>query len=208
MDINIYKLIDPNTNEVKYVGKTYRAIETRLKEHLDYRKGQKTKKINWIKSLVANDQLPIIEQIETCTDENWIEREQYWILYYRSIGNLTNMTDGGDGNHHQEFSRESIEKRSEKLRGQKRSPETRRKISDRLTGLIRSENNKKQISETLTRKYGKAILQFDLSDNFIAEYPSIRMAARETNTDRANLVRVVKGQYHHTNGFVFKLKNS
>jgi len=32
---NIYALIDPRNNEVRYVGKTNKSIEKRLKEHLE-----------------------------------------------------------------------------------------------------------------------------------------------------------------------------
>lgn len=56
--------------------------------------------------------------------------------------NLTNLTDGGDGNQNQYFSRESIEFRASKIRGIPRDTETKKKISERLKGIKRSEETK------------------------------------------------------------------
>ena len=58
----------------------------------------KTHKNNWIKSLLILDIIPIITLIEEASDECWVEREIFWIKYYRDSGfNLTNSTDGGEG---------------------------------------------------------------------------------------------------------------
>lgn len=40
----------------------------------------------------------MLEVIEICNEENWIEREKYWIDYYRKlVPNLCNRCDGGRG---------------------------------------------------------------------------------------------------------------
>lgn len=88
----IYRLKDPITLEVRYVGKTVSSLEKRLGEHISYSKKGKTHRDNWIKSLPDR---PIIELIEECDDSIWEERERYWITYYKA--RLTNHTDGGEG---------------------------------------------------------------------------------------------------------------
>lgn len=91
----IYALLDPETNEIRYIGKTDNPSE-RLKNHLNEQ--GKWHRINWIKSLKKRGLKPIMQIIEEVVEgTNWEEREKYWIAYYRHIGtNLTNGSDGGD----------------------------------------------------------------------------------------------------------------
>jgi len=89
----IYKLIDPLTLEVRYIGVTVGTLSQRLVQHISeskYKKG--THKINWIQTLLKNQSKPIIELIEEVY--NWEERERYWIKQYK---NLTNTKEGGSG---------------------------------------------------------------------------------------------------------------
>jgi hypothetical protein len=94
MEIRIYALIDPQTNEVRYVGKTKRALRIRLRAHINDNPKHNTHKFNWIKKLKSQGFEPIIIELEVCNENNWIEREKYWIRQYC---NLTNMTTGGEG---------------------------------------------------------------------------------------------------------------
>jgi len=94
--VNIYKLIHPETLEVRYVGKTVESLKRRLSKHINNR--MNNSKVNkWIRKLIRNKQYPIIELIEQTTDDVWIEREMYWIDYYRQKNcNLMNITPGGE----------------------------------------------------------------------------------------------------------------
>jgi hypothetical protein len=94
MEIRIYALIDPQTNEVRYVGKTKRTLRIRLRAHINDNPKHNTHKFNWIKMLKSDDIEPIIVELEVCNENNWIEREKYWIKQYN---NLTNLTTGGEG---------------------------------------------------------------------------------------------------------------
>ncbi|MCK9446447.1 hypothetical protein M0Q50_06110 [bacterium] len=106
MIYNIYKLIDPITNKIKYIGKTSLDIDIRLNQHINeskkihynnYKRHKITKKYSWIIKLLKNDKLPTIELIESVnTLEESNEKEIYWIKFY-GRDNLLNMTDGGDG---------------------------------------------------------------------------------------------------------------
>lgn len=96
--ICIYALIDSRTNEIRYIGKS-KNIEVRLKAHINESiKGRKSHKCDWIRQLLNLELRPILQILEECDEDNWKEREQYWIKYYKERGcKLTNLTEGGDG---------------------------------------------------------------------------------------------------------------
>ena len=93
MDILIYGLVDPRTNEIRYVGKTTQTLNKRLSQHLCSNKKHNPHKFNWINQLKTLNLKPTIILIETCNDKNWVEREKHYIL---TIENLTNITQGGE----------------------------------------------------------------------------------------------------------------
>lgn len=96
---SIYVLLDPRTQEVRYVGKTVHALHERLANHVRAaQRGAKLYSSNWIKGLLDAGVTPAIEEIEVA-GENWAEREKYWIDHYRKAipGRLTNLADGGQG---------------------------------------------------------------------------------------------------------------
>jgi len=95
----IYGLTDPDTQEVRYIGKSTSGLK-RPKEH---KKPCNLKtpshKVNWIKSLINEGKtygIIIIEETET--PEALDGREIHWIAEYKARGaKLTNGTDGGEG---------------------------------------------------------------------------------------------------------------
>jgi len=92
---HIYKLIDPTTKKVRSVGVTTCYLQKRFYQHkYSAKKLRKTHCAKWINSLLKNNLQPIIELIETCNENNWEEREIYWISYFE---NLTNHLPGGKG---------------------------------------------------------------------------------------------------------------
>ncbi len=98
--IYIYSIKDPRDYQIKYIGKTI-DIKRRFKEHLQpsYLKAN-TYKNNWIKKILVEGLQPIFEVVEECFEDEWEERERFWISYYRDLGfNLTNMCSGGEGGH-------------------------------------------------------------------------------------------------------------
>lgn len=78
--VTIYKLIDPETLEVKYVGQTSRSLTSRLNNHISEKGG---KKGEWIKSLSDKSIRPIIEEVESVDDCDADNAEQFWINEYR-----------------------------------------------------------------------------------------------------------------------------
>lgn len=99
-EVYIYGLVCPITNNIKYVGKTIQRLELRLKGHICLYKHDITYRANWIRSLKDKGLKPNIILIEVCNENNWEEREIYWIAYYSKLFVLTNhQKGGGNGNH-------------------------------------------------------------------------------------------------------------
>lgn len=56
-------------------------------------------------------------------------------------------------------------------------------------------------------KRGKTVLQYTLDGEFVAEYPSIREAERQTNISNQHIGMCCKGLQKTAGGFVWKYKN-
>jgi hypothetical protein len=94
---NIYILIDPTTNEIKYVGKA-NNIKERFKNHKNRCRDSNTYKRHWINKLRLKGLYPELEVIDIVPMSEWHYWEKFWISYFKSIGcKLTNTTSGGDG---------------------------------------------------------------------------------------------------------------
>lgn len=59
--------------------------------------------------------------------------------------------------------------------------------------------------ETVKSKTSKPVKQYDLLGNFINKFPSISEASRRTNIDASNIIKVIKGKYKHTKGYIWQL---
>ena len=98
---HIYILIDPLTEEIRYVGKTSGCLPARLRRHIYHLKsagGRRNHKVCWLKRLHLVGLTPRIELVQTVPSEVWPDAERYWISFFRSLGcSLTNGTDGGEG---------------------------------------------------------------------------------------------------------------
>jgi len=120
----VYCLIDPNTNDFGYIGKSMSGLK-RAKEHFkssSLKNDGNTRKANWIRKLQKSNQKPTIsilfnigncswskEEINTCL----YKKEQELIEYYNIIGyNLTNHQDGGPGSPNRKISEETRQKMS------------------------------------------------------------------------------------------------
>ena len=101
MPDSIYALLDPRTDEVRYIGKTEQKLGYRLTQHLRRATKEDTNRhvLNWLRQLLAEGLMPEISILERVNDdEDWREREQAWIAHAREVGwPITNETDGGEG---------------------------------------------------------------------------------------------------------------
>jgi hypothetical protein len=145
----IYGLYDPETDAIRYVGKTNQKLPKRLVAHCQEKR--KCHRTNWIQQLVRRGLRPIIEPIETIFGEwPWQESEKWWIAEFKRLGaNLTNNTSGGDGVPNlpaetrarmrlvwlgRKHSIESMEKMRRASTGRFCSQETRQKMSAKQRG--------------------------------------------------------------------------
>jgi len=165
MTTSIYGLDDPETQQLRYIGKTARGLEVRLRQHL--RDCRPSHRVNWIQSLRARGLMPGIFEIESVSDEQADGAERFWIAYFKYIGaDLTNGTDGGEGgsptpevrarlssaNLGKTHSAEVRAKISSTSRGRKKSEDTRAKLSSAQRGKKLSAQTRDKISASLRGK--------------------------------------------------------
>lgn len=112
----IYGLTDPDTQEIRYIGKSTSGMKRPMEHKKPCNLKASSHKINWIKSLISNNkQYGIIILESTETPEELDSREIYWIAEYKARGaNLTNGTDGGEGALGREVSEQTKELMSQK----------------------------------------------------------------------------------------------
>ena len=109
----------------------------------------------------------------------------------------------------------------------KHSEESKKKISESKIGITFSEEHKKKISEALSGEkspnFGKhfseehkkkmseskgvnGIIQYSKDGKFIAEYPSIMEAERQTGCHHTSICECCKGKLKSASGFIWKYK--
>ena len=213
MKTYIYILRHPETFEIRYVGKT-NNIKRRFAQHKSKKCLEKTgskKLASWILKLLSNNLLPIMEIIEEC-DDNWEEREKYWISYYSNT-NLCNLSNGGEGVGHNDYTKSKIKNA---LTGRKRSDEEKQAISKAMIGKKRgkytnTEGHKKRYENHEERKkcgikLRKKVGQYDLENNLIQEFESLREASRQLNIDCGSISKCCRGKIKSAGGYIWKYK--
>lgn len=146
--VSIYGLFDPRSETIRYVGKSIDP-KIRLLHHIRHSRSN-THKNAWLKSLCRDGLVPLVEVLETCSDENWQEAERFWIAYLKMIGcPLTNAETGGHGG------KRLSEETKQKLRvvniGHLVSNVTRLKISSAMKGKKLSIQHRTRVIAALHR---------------------------------------------------------
>ena len=98
MTVKIYKLIDPFTSEIRYIGKTKGKLVKRLWEHVDkakYSTNKRSHKENWIRQVLKAGGKPKIELVTEVDEEKWEQEEVYQIATHAKDHPLTNIAKGG-----------------------------------------------------------------------------------------------------------------
>ena len=145
---------------IRYVGiSKFDTADKRLKEHIRGARKKKNTghKDNWIRSVIVNGG----EIITTVIENNLLwgeacEGEKFYIREYRSLGyNLTNLTDGGDGNLGLIPSEETRGRMRNAHLGRTYGPhsiETREKLKIAQTGKKLSEETRMKMSIASPRR--------------------------------------------------------
>ena len=164
----IYALKEPDTGEIRYVGKA-RDPKKRLTGHLKDSFRFTNHRACWIRSVLSKDQKPILEILDEVPVEYWQQWEVAWIEFFREQGcRLVNTAKGGEsgpglfGRQHPGFGKPRPNEVRAKLRaaniGKKLSEEIKRKISLGGRGQKRTEETRRKISAALKgRKYNRVI---------------------------------------------------
>lgn len=98
--VHIYILREQSIDEARYVGQTVN-IKSRYRAHVRINPNKNEvnlRKTKWIKEVIKKGKEIQLVVIETCSEDNANDRENYWIQYYLSNGHrLTNGIDVNTG---------------------------------------------------------------------------------------------------------------
>lgn len=169
----IYGLIDPFTDEIRYIGKSIRPKE-RLRDHCnDHSDCHRT---HWIQRVIAHGRRPKLVILQELSEsDDWQQAERDWIAKARESGwPLTNGTDGGDGVPN--LCAESKAKIVKAWTGRKHRPESLIRIGAASRGRKKSEASKQVMREKMI---GRAITWGD----------KVSKAVRKLSDDQVREIR-------------------
>jgi hypothetical protein len=205
----IYVLADPRFptpfgGTIRYVGKAANP-RRRLEKHCrEARNHPRNHRECWLKGLQDDGFMPEMAVIDECPEEEWQDRERYWISSLRSFGcNLLNGTDGGDGLEHptDEIRAKIGLAVGNAHRGRKKSPEHAAKLRECLargTAKAATAETRAKMSEAAKRR-GMAAATLARMRWWIITSPegeefkvfNVSEFAREHKIPRARLARCV-----------------
>ena len=207
--IGIYKIISPSGKI--YIGLS-KDIEGRWRGYSVNKKTaphQRKLYYSFKKYGIENHKFEILEE---CKFEELNEKEIYYIKKYNSVEKGLNISKGGYsfwevniGKKHKET---TIKKMKEwwSINAQPRSDETIKKIKE--TKL----KNPRTTTEEMIQKFRKssptkkAVFQYDLEKNFIAEYESINEAARYLGVGNDSISACCRGKQKTAGGYIWEYK--
>jgi len=203
MRYKIYKLTDPITNEVRYIGRTVQTLPNRLKKHLNAK--DKSHRVNWIQSLAAKGLEPkIILLCETTTFADCCELEQYYIKKHKKDGsNLVNMTDGGEGSIGFKHTEETIIKLKKAAKNRTKNLEYIKSLKENALNQWKNKTENEKLANKLNQKGRRNIKQLTLTGELIREFISLREIERELGYFRANITPCLKGKFKQAYGFIW-----
>lgn len=188
---------------------TSKSLKFRLGKHIDNAKYAKHNKhlCNWILSILKAGKLPIIELIEEVNEDNWIDKEKFYIKKYKN-NRLLNYTLGGEGMLGFKHSKKSKKKMSDKLKlRDKPSKETLLKRSQSLKGRVVSPEHRAKIGLANTGKiYTKyKILIIDLIKEKEYIFPSVQIIPKKLPISWITVRRNLHGNIVKQKYFILKI---
>ena len=191
----IYALIDPKSNQVRYIGKT-NNIHRRFRRHITERFLHDSHKDRWIRKLVDENISPEIEVIDEVYKSDWWYWEKFYISYFLYLGCLlTNGTKGGDEPPSTKNRKHTIESRLKMSNtkkgkpipwlnnGKERTEQHRQNLSKSCKGRnspnkgnVYSKEYRDKLSNSST--VNKRVRQIDSENNLIKVWNSIRLAQK------------------------------
>lgn len=149
--VYIYALVCPDTQQVRYIGKTINP-KNRMYGHINSSRSVKkpTKVMCWVNSLLKVGKKPIMKILHETDNDNWEKLEIECIAQYRATNNLCNILDGGliyvkDNNYVRK-------KMSEAKKGKPMPQHVKEKLALANKDRIITEATRAKMRETLKRK--------------------------------------------------------
>jgi group I intron endonuclease len=196
--IGIYKITNPE-------DKIYIGYTTNLYKRINYYKINKgIKQTKLYNSIIQyNWEQHKIELIEECTKDELRNKEQYWINYYNSWNDGLNSNPGGGGIiTHTDETKQLISRMGQANKG--------KRIISHWKGKSRGEEFARNMSLSRTGKpnpkNAKPILQYDLKNNFIKEWSSIKEANLYLGKDKDSSAISECCRKKRQNAYKFKWK--
>ena len=218
----IYKIENLITHKV-YIGQTKYTLDKRWKQHIKESKealdGIRQSFPLFHRMIIKyGEQYFIPSQLEECEDSILDEREKYWIKQFDSYNNGYNGTFGGQTtsiNHPKDVSEFSLSGVFIKHYNSVSEAKKEKNISasnirhccngDYKTcgGSIWQWGNDTKLNRELPTNTGRErpIRQFDKQNNFIKEFPSIAVAAREIGSNYNSIYNVCRGKQKTAGGY-------
>lgn len=220
----IYALIDPRTNEIRYIGKSITGL-TRPKYHKYTFLKENTYKANWLKNLYKSGKeykILVLEYLESKDQLN--DKEIFYISMYKSLGApLTNLTIGGDGTNGKP---QTEKQKKATIESNKKRGVTTKQLEVfkyynnlRKLGIIKtSQKNIDRFREyAKNRKYtieerekhslilgGKPFICVETGEKFISR----SIAAEKLGLKTEHIYRVLYGKRKSTGGYTFKFEDN
>jgi hypothetical protein len=203
--VKIYVLKNPITNAIHYVGRSVNpSSRYRNHIHLAIRAKHKNKKDAWICSLLNQNLKPLMEIIDSVSNNKAIEKEKFWIEKLRLENDLKNSRDYLENNYL--FSVETRIKMAEAARrtcnrrGTKTSIEGKKRIGDSKRGIKQSKHH--------IEKKSKIVLQFTKNSIFVKEWSSTKEASKFLKISQGTISSAALGKRKTCGGFIWKYKIS
>lgn len=219
----------------KYVGKDLYDVRKRqfLNSKENYTSGNSKIDNARRKYGVESFTYEILKEILADSKEELNKQLCYWEMYYidklDTYNNGYNSTKGGEGTLGKIVSEENkalfAKLAKERFTGTTFTDEHKQKIGQALKGRTYTEDTIKKMSiaaskrtkdknpmygkhhtEETKAKLGRSIIQYDLNNNFIAEYPSITKAGELLGINKVMISRVLNGSQRQTHSYIFKYK--
>lgn len=208
----IYKITN-SVNSKVYIGQTYKSIKERWRGHkyAAFHPGHISYNSAIYKAIRKHGWENFkIEPIEECSQDKLDEREMYWIEKYDSYGRKGyNSTRGGHGYRiYDEDMIKSLWDKGYNLRRICRELDicvnTVKSILEDYPPFIK-QRYQRYLEASSDKSYeSKPVKQYSLNGDYIATFPSLAEAERQTGTDKSTIMRVCKGKSVYANNYQWR----
>ena len=211
----IYKITNKLNNKA-YIGQSI-DIERRFEEH---KRDKDNCRIHLAIQKYGVDNF-VFEIIEKCPPNKLDEREKFWIAYYKTFGHGYNATEGGNQNilpaiqacqkrvYQYNFDLQLINVYEGVREASRQTNISASSIGECCRHLLSHAHNyifcyEGDIPTSKPKIHRKAVIQYDLQNNELQRFNSIKEASIQTQTDKSSISAVCKGKRKTANGYKWR----